>query len=394
MKKLSIMGGAPISLADAPAARGAWWAEDGMILAAPTPGDFYRVPAAGGPPLKLRAPKKFYTYRWPQALPGGEWVLVTAHVTGADYDEANIAVLSLKTEELRIVHKGGYFGRYLPSGHLLYVRQGTIYAVPFDLKKLQLSGQPVPVVDDLAPNVEQAAGQFDVSLSGLLVYLSGKADSAPTTLAWLDAAGNQTPLLTPDGRVSMPRLSPDGKRLAYSTEGDIFVYDIQRGAPLRVTFAPAMANIFPVWAPDGKHLVYGNGKGELWWVRADGALQPERLASLSGTPGSFSPDGRYLAYHAFGEGSSRDIWMLTLDLRDADHPKSGVAEPLVSTPGPDVDPTFSPDGKWLAYSNMESGAMNVYVRRFPSPPGRRKVADFPTNGQIPHLVAHPQGDLL
>src|SRR5205823_12883371 len=113
-------------------------------------------------------------------------------------------------------------------------------AARFDLKNLQLRGEPLPLIGDLAPNMGQGAGQFDVSGTGTLVYLSGNARSGPTTLAWLDAAGNQLPLLTVKGAMSAPRLSPDGKLLAYSSEGDIFVYDIARGAPLRVTFAPSM----------------------------------------------------------------------------------------------------------------------------------------------------------
>jgi serine/threonine-protein kinase len=189
-------------------------------------------------------------------------------------------------------------------------------------------------------------------------------------VVWLDGAGKKTPLIA-GAALLTPRVSPDGKLVAMSANRDISVYDPQRGSSTRITFTSA-SNTNPVWTPDGKHIVYAAVDG-IWWTRADGSAQPVRILETATTigggakgPGSFSPDGRRLALFQTGEKTGADIWILPLDIADLDHPKPGKPELFVQTPLQDVDPAFSPDGRWLAYTSAEAGSLQVYVRPYPA----------------------------
>jgi serine/threonine-protein kinase len=381
LKKVSVDGGAAAPLCDAPNMRGAAWSTDGNIYAALDLKNLSRVSAAGGAPqpvarLAESSPHAQHSHRWPQILPGEEALLVTAgaNLTVGAWDDASIEVFSLKTGQFKIVQQGGYYGRYLPSGHLIYVHQGTLFAVRFSLARLETQGMPVPILDDVAGANTNGAGQLDISQApaghGTLIYLSGKNVGEAPPAVWLDSAGSKKPLwAAPPGPLLSPRLSPDGSRLAVSVNRNIWVYDPQRGSTLRLSFDPA-TDAYPVWTPDGKHIVYNSraGGGGLWWVRSDGSDQPQLLYEpKTGTaiPGSFSPDSRRLAFHQAGAETGRDIWTLPLDLSDPDHPKAGNPELFLATPGDDVEPAFSPDGHWLAYTSTEAGAYQVYVRPFP-----------------------------
>jgi serine/threonine-protein kinase len=197
------------------------------------------------------------------------------------------------------------------------------------------------------------------------VYLSGTNPAGLGAIAWLDATGKRVPVISP-GSTTTPRLSPDGKRLAISTAGDIFVYDLQRGVMTRVT-STAAGSRWPIWTPDGKYIAYSQGAGGIWWARADGSVQPERLLESKGTtaPQSFSPDGRRLAYFHAGEG----ILTLPLDTTITDHPKPSKPEPVLPAPGSFGYAAFSPDGRWLAYSSAETSGYQVYVRPYPTGAG-------------------------
>jgi serine/threonine-protein kinase len=174
-----------------------------------------------------------------------------------------------------------------------------------------------------------------------------------------------------------PRISPDGSRVAYtaagSKGGDVWVFDLQRDTPTQLTFTgPGQREV--AWAPDSKHLVYGDGES-LWWIRADGSGTPQRLLEKAANPRpfSFSPDGR-LVYSPFGSQGLPDLWTLPIDLSDPERPKPGKAEPFLTEEAVEVDPSFSPDGNFLAYASTESGPNEVYVRSFPGPGGKWKVS--------------------
>jgi Tol biopolymer transport system component len=367
VKKVSVQGGAPTSLCELPALRGADWGEDGNLILGISSNSLGRIPASGGTIQRLgKLENGDISQRWPQILPGGEAILFTGHNASTGFDDANIYVLFLKTGKSKIVQRGGYFGRYLPSGHLVYLHQGTLFAVPFDLNRYETRGMPAPVLEDVAGNSVSGGGQMDFSRTGTLVYLSGKSRSLTSELFTLDAAGKKEPLLQSPNVVT-PRVSPDGKRVAFSAAGVISVFDPARGSTTRLTSSTSSTSTMLAWAPDGKHIVYA-ASGLVWWIRADGSGQPQQIYQFkdsSVVPASFTPDGRNLAFHQSGTGTGRDLWTLPLDVTDPDAPKPAAPELFLATKGNDVEPAFSPDGKWLAYTTFESGTAQVFVRPFP-----------------------------
>ncbi len=342
MKKISVQGGAAVTLCDAPNARGASWGEDGSIIVTLTNfsgGGLSRVPEAGGTPQAITKPgdKGEASHRWPQILPGGQAVLFTSTTVAGAYKDASIEVLSLKTGQRKAVQRGGYFGRYLPTssraGHLVYVRQGTLFAVGFDLDRLEVRGTPAPLLEDVAGDAFAGAAQYDVARNGTLVYLSGKSSAANWPVAWMDSTGKMQPLLAAPGQYYTPRFSPDGKRLALAVgpfaRGDIQVYDLQRDTMTRLTFT--QRSFEPVWTPDGKHIAFVSqspGANSIRWIRADGAGEAQLLVESKADlrPYSFSSDGKRLAFHELAVDTGADLWTLPLDVSDPEHPKPGKPE--------------------------------------------------------------------
>jgi len=377
LKKVAVAGGAPTLLAS-PALnpRGISWAGDGSLILAPGPlSGLFRVPSGGGAMAVVTTPsaKGQATHRWPQVLPGGQAVLFTSHTNSVRLDEAGISVLNLKTGEWKTVQEGGYFGRYVPTGHLLFVRLGTLFAVRFDLDKLETSGAPIPMLADVAANRVAAAGRFDfVPYNGTLAYVSGQADGVANRTVWLEKTGKSTP--APAAGV----ISSDGRLIAAARGAidseDIRVWDIARDVSTSIT-TDGQRNRTPVWAPDNKHLVYAsNNKGVhiLWWARADGGQQPVKLmeSKTSITPSSFSPDGRSIAIIQESIGTSTDIWILPIDLSNPEKPSAGAARPFLEGRASESRPRFSPDGKWIAYISDESSVAELHVRPYPGPGGR------------------------
>ncbi len=382
LKKISVDGGAAMTICDVPALRGASWGDDGNIVLTPTStATLWRVSSDGG---KLEPLTKFKeserTHRWPQVLPGSAAILFTAASSTGGYDDANIEVLSLKTGERKMLQRGGFSGRYLNSGHLVYLHQSTLFAAPFDLKRLAMTGPPVPILDD-AGSTTTAGGDFAFSDSGAFVYLSGRATSAGWPISWLDGAGKRQVLHAAIGRYVTPRISPDGKRLAFAvgaaSQDDIWVKDLERDTASRLTFLGG-ENLYPVWTPDGKSIVFRSRDPKnpgIYWIRSDGSGEAQRLTDGKGddTPSSFSPDGKHLAFHRIAANGLPDIWTAPIE-GDSAHPRLGKAELFLGTPFAEAEPAFSPDGRWLAYASNESGTLEVYVRPFPGPGGRWQIS--------------------
>lgn len=389
LKKIPVQGGAAVKLCDVADARGATWAADGsIVLAAGTTTGLSRVSDSGGACETLTDPstKGQRTHRWPQFLPGGKTVLFTAHISASGFDDAEIDALDLKTHTWKTVMRGGSFGRYLPSGHLVFVRQGTLYAVRLDLSRLETTGTPVPILDDVATNPFTGSGRFDAVVtpfgSGLFTYVSGKPRESRRPVVWLYESGKTQPLLPTADSYMTPRLSPNGQLLAISagslTAAELYVWDMQRETRTQLTFN-AQSNSWPVWAPDGKHLIfvsYTNAQYTIWWARTDGASQPVKLLESPDAlfPGAISPDGRRFAYDVPGPGTGRDLWTVPLDLSDPESPKAGKPEIFLQTPKGEFSPSFSPDGRWIAYISEDSGQPEVYVRPFPGPGGKWVVS--------------------
>jgi serine/threonine protein kinase len=378
LKKVAVEGGTAFVLCDAPNARGAAWTEDGRIIFVPgvTTG-LWQVADSGGKPQPLTEPSKQnqHSHRWPQLLPGGRTLLFTAHTAATGFDDAEIDALDLKTGKWKTVQRGGYFGRYVPSGHLLFVNRGSLFAVRFNASRLEAQGTPVMILDDVAAHVITAGGEYDIAAaeSGMLAYVSGKAASLASMISLLDSDGKVRPLVSQPRLFNMLRFSPDGTRVAVAagalTGADIHVWDIKREAFTQLTFT-GQSNLYPVWAPDGKHLIFSSQhKTDLftfWWIRADGSGQPVKLleAHEPAFPSSMSPDGTRLAYHQVSSATAADLWTLPLDLQNPDQPRPGKPEPFLQTFESEITPEFSPDGRWMAYGSGSSGEREIYVRPF------------------------------
>ena len=391
LKKIPVQGGAPVTLCDVPRfLRGASWGDDGNIVAAfnGESSGLVRIPSGGGAPIQvtqLSKEKGETAHAWPQVLPGSQAVLFTAYGTGA-YDDGEIAVVSFKTGERKTLHGGASFGRYLPSGHLVYVHQNTLWAAPFDLSRLEVTGDPQPVLEEVNSNVS-GGGDFDFSQTGSLVYVSSKVQiSFRYSIWWLESTGQTKALQMPPGLYENPRFSPDGKRLAFElaispARADIWVKDLERDTVSRLTHLSGRNNA-PLWTPDGKNIVFASTEQAapgIYWIRADGSGEAKRLTETDRKtlqyPCSFSPDGKRLAYSQYQESSSfrGEIWTAPIE-GDRDDPQLGKAEAFLLTSFSEWDPTFSPDGHWLAYSSNESGNYELYVRPFPGPGGKSQIS--------------------
>ena len=379
LQKISVEGGVAIVLSPAPSPRGGSWGEDGAIIAALTSGGgLSRIPAAGGPPTPvtdLQAGEG--SHRWPQVLPGGQAVLFTAGGAGL-YDSATINVVLLADRRRKDLVGGGTFGRYLPSGHLVYVQGGTLLAVPFDVDRLEVHGTPAPVLDQVDYSAVDGSAQFAFSQAGTLLYRSGDASAGRFTVAWLDAAGKTQPLLARPGAYGRPSLSPDGQRLALEvTDGprvDVWVYDWPRDTMTRVTFTGTA--LAPVWSPDARYLAFRTVGAGMAVVRADGAGQPQPVTQTKNVqyPWSFTPDGTRLAFIEQRNETLFDLWTVPLE-SEGTGLRGGTPEVLLQTPADERAPALSPDGRWLAYASAESGTAQVYVRAFPDTGGKWQISN-------------------
>lgn len=373
-----------------------------------------RVSSAGGAPEVLTTPDPSAgesTHRWPQALPGGRAVLFTAGNAG-DFEIASVVVQSLPTGPKKVVQRGGYHGRYVRSGHVVYMHEGTLFAVPFDLRRLEPAGQPAPVLQGVTATQGNGGAQFSFSDRGRLVFLPGGSPGIDVPILWLDGAGKTELLRAAPGNYNNIRFSPDGRKLAVDVrdgrERDVWVYEWARDTMSRLTFAPG-EDSSPVWTPDGERMAFASTRAggttpNIYWQRADGAGEAERLAESMNPqfPVSWHPSGRFLAFHETNPQTRSDIMVLTMDGDEAAGLRPGKVRPFLDSGFIELHPAFSPDGRWLAYSSDESGTHEVFVRPFPGPGGKWQVSTSggsrPTwsrNGkELFYRVAGPQPQVL
>ena len=374
LKKVSVSGGAAITLADAAVPRGASWASDSRIVFAPNVTGVIEQVSDGGGAIRplMRFNKGEFSQRWPEFLPDGKTMLFGAGGgAGLNWE---VAVKSATGERRKLV-AGGLESRYAPSGHLIYVQAGTLMAAPFDAQRLELTGTAIPVVENVLQSALTGASQYTISDTGLLAYIGGGVQSARQAIVWVSRNGTQHPLTGTLRAFQSPRLSPDGRRVALhilEQDTDVWLYEPDRDTMTRLTFG-GTANEWPVWTPDDKRIVFWSnrdGPFNLYWQLADGGGGPERLTSSDylQTPNSFSPDGQLLAFTQQNPtaGYENEIWILRL----SDH----KVEPFLRAPFNVTMPRFSPDGRWLAYASDESGRLEVYIQPYPGTGGKSQIS--------------------
>jgi Tol biopolymer transport system component len=376
LKKISVSGGAAVTLSSVGDPRGAsWGSQRTIIFAGGSAGALSQVSDEGGGSRPLNQLKKSdSTHRWPEVLPGGK---VVAFAAGAGGGNPRIVIRSIQTGEQRDFGQGATYPRYMPSGHLIYAQGTTLTAVPFDPERLEIKGTAVPVVEGVAVSSNGAA-QYSTSATGSLLYVSGGATLVQRKLVWVNRNGKEEVLAAPPQAYGYPRLSPDGRRVAVETENQIWIYDLARDTLTRFTFDGA-SNQSPAWTPDGKRIAFDStkeGPTSIWWQLADGSGGLEHLGTsqYSQIPRSWSPDGQLLAYHENNPTTKKDIWVLRMGDPSTGSGQVRKAEPFLRTPFSEGGPVFSPDGHWLAYISDESGRQEIYVQPYPGPGGKWQIS--------------------
>ena len=375
MKKIPLGGGAPVTVARAVLPRGASWSADDSILFVPFYyGGVARISSSGGNPEMLTTPDRAHgeiAHRWPSVLPGGGAFLYTIGF-GSSWDEARIAVRKIGAKESRILIQGGFDGRYLPTGHLVYARGASLYAVRFDLETLQVSGGPVQVAEGVLQG-DAGAAEFSFSNDGLLIHRpAGSRAGEGGALALVDRTGRALPFRdpVPAGRsMKQPSLSGSGDKIAGVIDYELWSFDLARETSTRLTSGTRATR--GVWSPDGRLITFAEERNSPWnpyFRRADGS-EPEELLITSDTslePSSWSPDGRWILMNRVDPQTGLDI--VSLSLPDK------TTKTLVVTGHNESAGRFSPDGKWIAYTSDESDRTEIYVRPFGGAEGRWQIS--------------------
>ena len=388
LKKIPVIGGTAITLYKGSSAYGASWGlHDTIVFGSGVSKGLMRVPAAGGKPETLTTPDSKNgekMHAWPQFIPGGKSVLFTI-CTDDCYDKARVAVLDLKSGAWHVLLTGASSGRYVPTGHLVYAREGALFAVRFDAKRLAVTGPEAAVIEGVSSLPAVGFADYAFADSGLLVYVAGGQQPFAETLEWADRKGARQPFNLPARNYAGLRFSPDGGRVAFVInspdleKSDIWIYELARGSFMRLTSEGSSSR--PVWTPDGLQIAYRStqaGKNGIYRVATDGSGKPELLLATESVanPNCWTPDGKALLYSQVNPARNIDIWILPA-------PESGgEAQPRVflRTAFNEQNAQVSPDGKWVAYQSDESGQTHVYVLPFTGPGGKVQVSTQPRTG--------------
>ncbi len=372
LKRVPLRGGPSQKLCGTSNPDGVTWGPDDTVFFSDTQ-NIYRVPATGGEPQVVIAADPGageISPQDPEILPDGDTILFVSG--GYNY---RIVAQSLSTNERRVLVEGGSQPRYLPTGHLVYLRESALLAVPFDLASLEIKGNAVPLVRDVGRIRSVARAHFSVSQLGGLVYIPSASSSfVNRMLVWVDRDGNAT-LLTEERRgYSHPKISPNGRQVTFQIADEfggaahVWLFDLETRSSSQFTFESNESFPHPIWTPDGERLTFRDvrdGSAGIFWKPADGSSDAELLLRKAEwiAPYSYSPDGVLAFYRRRLSAPTRDIWILD---------KNGQAEPFFESPADERMAVFSPDGKWVAYVSDDSGQDEVYVRPYPAAGGTRK----------------------
>ena len=372
LKRIGIEGGAAVTIADMNIPFGASWGDDDVILFGRGTDGIWGVPATGGAPERVIETVNGEFLHGPQRLPDGDHVLFTARQNGtSDWNEGQIVIQSLETGKRHIIVPRGRDGRYVATGHLLYAQSGTLFAIRFDAGRLETSGGAVSFAED----VDDAGGgsgaaHFAVSKNGSLAYVRDTATFSRSTPIWVDRTGREVGSLTADPvqGLAYPRLSPEGRRFAAISNGDVWVYDLDGRPPIRLT---SNGNLFsPLWSPDGRRIIFESSTpSALMAIAADGSASAPEQVSPEGHihPHGMSEDGTELLAVSIdpatvGSLTGADIVRFKADVKSE-------LEPVVQTQYREgfEGASLSPDRRWLAYVSNATGLPEIWIQAYPGP---------------------------
>jgi serine/threonine-protein kinase len=376
---------------------GASWGEDDLIVFS-TADALWRVPASGGTPEQIvKTRDDEYIRVLPHLLPGGTSLLFTVQKSISRWDDTQTVLRSLATGEERVLLSDAMDARYVPSGHLVFMRRGRLMAAPFDLERLELTGAAVAVADDVMQSInvgntgeETGAGQYTFSTQGTLVFVTGGvAPDEAREFVWVRRDGTVEVVPAPVREYVAPRVSPDGQRiLAFTQASDregglrLWSYDLVRRTSTPLTTSDERAS-WGVWSADGTRVGFNSilpgGRGVMSTAPADGPGASEPMAfggQVSPFPVSWTRGGQ-VAFIDFGETTDTDIWVLDT--------RSNKAEPIVRTPATERLAVLSSDGRWLAYTSDDAGRQDVYIQPYPGPGARVLVSTTTGGGFAPTL---------
>ncbi len=377
LMKVPVEGGKPLALAEVRGAGGATWLPDGTLVFSPLYSDgLFRVSAEGGAPERLSTPDHAGAelgHWWPQLLPGGKKVLFTGFRTPVD--RSRIGVLDLASRKIQWVVDGGFYGRYVSSGHILFARGQRLFAVPFDVSASTAAGPAVAVLDDVYVSQTSGTAFFAVSSRGTLAYQTSAVADPPREIVWLDRTGKATPALTERRRFGGLALSPDGQRAALSIQQesqDIWVYSFTHGTLSRLTTSEG-TEFGPQWSHDGREIFYVVDRPPFELHRMPAGLPDSGHPIFPETPEvdtigiAVSPDGRTIAFNRSESQTGGNIYTRPVD-------GSELPRPFRATRAEEHLASFSPDGRWIAYQSDETGRFEVYVEAFPGPGERFQIS--------------------
>ncbi len=412
LRKIPTAGGPPTPLCptDGPPRGGTWLDDDTIVFATAQPGTgLQSVPSGGGTPKPLTTPALAQgegDHVLPSALPGGRGILFTIIPSNLQPAGAQIAVFDPRTSSTTVLVRGATAAEYVAPGYLVYAAGNAVRAVRFDVSRHQLSGDPVPVLDDAAI-VLSGAAQFSVSRTGVLAYVPAALLATTTgggsdrTLVWVNRQGREEPIKAPPRAYFALRLSPDGTRVALDIrdqENDIWVWDLARQTLTRLTFDPG-ADLFPVWTRDGRRILFASARGgafNIYAQAADGTGSVERVteAAYAQYANVVTADGSSLLINELKAAQNPDVSVVPLMAK-------GPATPLLQSPATERAADLSPDGTFVAYESDESTRQEIYVRPFPnvdagkwqiSTAGGTKPAWSPTGREL--FYVDPTGVLM
>ena len=369
-------GGPSQTVCDAPGARGGAWSREGVIVFGGGAGKgLERVMAAGGAPVAFTT-SAFGNHRFPSFLPDGRHVLFVISGIGTP-EKTGLYISAIDSPQPRRLASADSGAVYAAPGFLLFARQTTLLAQPFDLKALDLTGDPTPIAERVESGVFGGVLAFSVSDTGTLAYGLGSGRDQSLQLMWFDRQGKALQAIGPPAIYLGIDLSPDEKQIVVHRHdqgvgGDLWLTDLGRGTTSRFTFDATQDNSSPVWSPDGSRIVYAslrNGRWGLYVKPSNGSAGEESLTTPSPLvgPRSWSRDGHVLVYAASDRQTANDVWMLPLV-------GERKAVPLLNSRFQERFAQISPDGRWLAYSSDENGTSELYVRPFPSGDGKWQIS--------------------